>query len=275
MHADIREYIDQSDVQALAAPRVQVVETGKQDGYSALPTTWVGSKQVARHTRAAYGDDAGNFVHYLHYDAHYFHVGDAPLDPANPPPGYQAGVQVPTLIAPQASWSLDWQTDGATRADRRTLFDYLPLGPPPIVATIAPKSGATVGGSAVTITGTEFLGGATVRFGNVAAKVTIRDDRTISAIAPAQASGTVDVVVANPDGQAATLAGAFTYGDVQAAPDTRAVTVTPPATPPVAIPAPRGGQVLPSPTPTSIGPSPRALPSATGGAPQPLPPRRP
>jgi hypothetical protein len=67
----------------------------------------------------------GNFVHYLHYDFHHYHVGGEPPDPGNPPPNYQAGVQIPTVIAPQSRGSLAWQTDDTTTTDQPTLFDYL------------------------------------------------------------------------------------------------------------------------------------------------------
>jgi hypothetical protein len=67
----------------------------------------------------------GNFVHYLHYDFHHHHVGGEPPDPGNPPPNYQAGVQIPTVIAPQSRGSLAWQTDDTTTTDQPTLFDYL------------------------------------------------------------------------------------------------------------------------------------------------------
>jgi dienelactone hydrolase len=125
-HADIREYLDQSDLHALIAPRLLIVQTGKQDpNFSMSATPFAADKQVARRTRAAYGDDAGSFVHYLHYDFHHYHVGGEPPDPENPPPNYQAGVQVPRAIAPQSRGSLTWQTDGTTTTDQPTVFDYL------------------------------------------------------------------------------------------------------------------------------------------------------
>jgi hypothetical protein len=281
VHADVREYIDQADLHALIAPRMLIVQTGKLDGYSALPTPYVGDKQVARRSRVAYGDDADNFVHYLHYDAHALHIGDAPRDLANPPPGYQAGVQVPTVIAPQALWSLDWQMDGTTRTDRPTLFHYLPPGPPPTLTAITPTSGSIIGGSTATIKGTNFLGGAAVHFGTVvAAKVTIVDDRTISVILPAQPAGVVDVIVTNPDGQAVTLAAGFAYGNVLTNPDTRVATVTPTKNQPAPVPSPRSGPLAP-PVPTNAAPAPRSLPSATGvpapgaGTPNVITPQRP
>ena len=54
--------------------------------------------------------------------------------------------------------------------------------PPPTVSAISPTSGTTAGGTAVTITGTGFLSGATVSFGGTAATgVTVASSTSISA----------------------------------------------------------------------------------------------
>jgi len=88
-------------------------------------------------------------------------------------------------------------------------FTYIP---PPTVASVAPPSGPAVGGTVVTITGTNFTAGATVSFGGTAATgVIFVDAFTITATTPAHAAGAVTVVVTNPDGQSGSLAAAFTY----------------------------------------------------------------
>jgi photosystem II stability/assembly factor-like uncharacterized protein len=82
----------------------------------------------------------------------------------------------------------------------------------PTLTTVAPASGSTVGGTAVTLTGTGFLAGATVALGGTAATgVAVGSATTITATAPSHAAGAVDVVVTNPDAQSATKASAFTY----------------------------------------------------------------
>lgn len=88
-----------------------------------------------------------------------------------------------------------------------------PPVPAPTVTSIAPTSGPAIGGTAVTITGADFQSGATVTIGGAAASnVNVTSATTITATTPAgTADAVVDVVVANPDGQSATLAGAFTY----------------------------------------------------------------
>jgi heme/copper-type cytochrome/quinol oxidase subunit 2 len=84
--------------------------------------------------------------------------------------------------------------------------------PAPTVSSIAPSSGSQAGGTAVTITGTGFLSGATVKFGGTAAtNVSVVSATSITATAPAHTAGKVDVVVTNSDGLSATLAQAFTY----------------------------------------------------------------
>jgi len=77
---------------------------------------------------------------------------------------------------------------------------------------ISPSSGTTSGGTSVKITGTGFLSGATVTFGGVAGtNVTVANSTTITATTPAHTAATVNVVVANSNGQSSTLTSGFTY----------------------------------------------------------------
>jgi hypothetical protein len=83
--------------------------------------------------------------------------------------------------------------------------------PLPTVAAIAPNSGSTAGGTAVTITGTQFTGATSVTIGGAAATgMTVVNATTITATTPAHAAGAVDVVVTTPDGTG-TGTGLFTY----------------------------------------------------------------
>ena len=92
---------------------------------------------------------------------------------------------------------------------------YTYLNPPPqapTVTSVSPNSGSTSGGTTVTITGTDFAAGATVSFaGTAASNVTVTSTTSITASTPAHSIGSVDVVVANPDGQSGTLTSGFTY----------------------------------------------------------------
>ena len=98
-------------------------------------------------------------------------------------------------------------TSPTSAADRYT---YLAT---PTVTGINPTSGPTGGGTAVTITGTNFAGTPTVKFGaNVANNVTVITSSQITATSPAGTAGTVDVTVATPGGTSATSAAdQFTY----------------------------------------------------------------
>ncbi len=92
---------------------------------------------------------------------------------------------------------------------------YTYVNPAPTVTAIAPNSGPTAGGTAVTITGTGFLTNATVTLGGTAAtSVTVVSSTSITATTPAHAAGTVSVVVTNTGGQSGTLTNGFTYGSV-------------------------------------------------------------
>jgi plastocyanin len=83
--------------------------------------------------------------------------------------------------------------------------------PAPAITSIAPTSGSNAGGTAVTITGTGFLSGATVKFGATSATNVNVTSTSITATTPAHAIGKVDVVVTNSDSQSATLTQGFTY----------------------------------------------------------------
>jgi dienelactone hydrolase len=136
MHADMREYIDTSDLHALIAPRPLIVETGRQDTtYSTISTPFASDKQVARRSRLAYGSDASKFVHYLHYDHHNYHVGDidtvdeafhqAKLPPIFDHQDAPRGIHTPLITEPHIPFSLSWQTDETTVLIRPTLFHLL------------------------------------------------------------------------------------------------------------------------------------------------------
>lgn len=80
------------------------------------------------------------------------------------------------------------------------------------MTAISPSSGPISGGTAVTITGTGFLNGATVSLGGTSATgITVVSSTSITATTPAHAAGAVNVVVTNTDTQSGTLTNGFTY----------------------------------------------------------------
>ncbi len=102
--------------------------------------------------------------------------------------------------------SSDGQTSSLTSA-----FNYLAL----TVTSLSVTSGPSSGGTGVTVLGSEFQPGATVRFGGTSAAVTFKSSTELQTVTPAHTSGIVDVVVTNPspDSQAATRSGAFTFAN--------------------------------------------------------------
>jgi hypothetical protein len=97
---------------------------------------------------------------------------------------------------------------------------------PPTVTTLNPNRGTTVGGTSVTISGTNFANGISATFDGLAAQTTFVDNKTIRVTTPAHAAGAVDVVVKNSDGLSGTLRGGFTYEAPQLAPTVTGITPT-------------------------------------------------
>jgi len=93
-------------------------------------------------------------------------------------------------------------------------------GPPPTVASINPTSGKTVGGTAVTVTGSNFASGASLIIGGAeATNESVSGGTSLTATTGARSSaGTVEVVVRNPDGQSGTPGNGFRYLLVKANP---------------------------------------------------------
>jgi len=84
--------------------------------------------------------------------------------------------------------------------------------PPPTLSSVSPTSGPIAGGTTLTLTGTQFVAGATVTVGGIAAtSVNVTSSTSITATAPAHTAGAVNVVVTNPDGGSVTLNNGYTY----------------------------------------------------------------
>jgi hypothetical protein len=87
----------------------------------------------------------------------------------------------------------------------------------PVISSIAPRGGPQEGNTSVSIAGSGFRAGAIVTVGGAQARVTSIASTSISAITPpTQEAGAVDVVVTNPGGESATLAGGYTYNETPA-----------------------------------------------------------
>ena len=96
-----------------------------------------------------------------------------------------------------------------------------PAAPPiqPVAFTltsVSPSSGPTLGGDYIRVLGTGFQSDATVMIDGRAAQVTKITITTIDARTLAHPAGSVDLVVANPDGMTATLKTGFVFVELSA-----------------------------------------------------------
>ena len=121
--------------------------------------------------------------------------------------------------------------------------------PAPFLTSIAPATGSTDGGDFVTLYGTHFLGGMTVQIGGADCSnpwlCRVRHSTCLTP--PGAASGAVNVVAKNLDGQSSTLALGFTYSDDSGSGGGGSNS---------------GNPTLPAPTLTSL--SPRPVPQTAG-----------
>lgn len=90
--------------------------------------------------------------------------------------------------------------------------DKLSATPTVTALSVTPNIGPVGGGTPVTITGSGFLEGAKVTFGNIAATaVLVSSPTSLTAITPPHAAGIVDIEVTNTNNQKGVLKGGYTY----------------------------------------------------------------
>jgi hypothetical protein len=80
----------------------------------------------------------------------------------------------------------------------------------PTIITLNPLSGSVLGGTSVTISGTNFSGTTSVTFGGINASFGVINSTTLVTITPPGTIGSVDVVI-NTTGGSATAVNAYTY----------------------------------------------------------------
>jgi phosphatidylserine/phosphatidylglycerophosphate/cardiolipin synthase-like enzyme len=109
------------------------------------------------------------------------------------------GKTMVNLTAASPTWSF---TTGGTAA----------AGGSAVVQQISPPTGASTGGTAVTISGAGFTPGMTVNFGFApATKVVVVNSNTITCVTPAHAAGATDVVVMDAAGSRPVLSKGFGF----------------------------------------------------------------
>jgi hypothetical protein len=104
-------------------------------------------------------------------------------------------------------------TTAAGCSDARSANVNVTAGTSPVTVTsVAPVSGSTSGGTAVTINGTGFAAGAGVTFGGTAAtNVVVVSAIKITATTPAHTAGSVNVTVTNTNATSGTLTSGYLY----------------------------------------------------------------
>ena len=197
---------------AAGAVAVTVTNADSQSGTAASAFTYVAPAPTVASVSPASGPIGGGTA--VTITGANFAVGAAVTIGGAPATGVSV-VNGTTIAATTAAHAVGIVNVTVTNPDSQSAtltngFTY--LAPPPVVTTVAPTSGSTSGGTAITISGGNFLGGAIVTVGGTAATaVTVVDSSTITATTAAHTAGVADVTVANADGQASTLAGAYTY----------------------------------------------------------------
>jgi hypothetical protein len=108
-----------------------------------------------------------------------------------------------TVTAPSGAGIVDatvTTAGGMSATSSADRFTYVPVGPAPTVARVAPNKGSTGGGTSVTVTGTGFAGVTAVRFGSAsAASYVVNSPRSITATSPPETAAIVDVTVTTPN----------------------------------------------------------------------------
>jgi hypothetical protein len=88
-------------------------------------------------------------------------------------------------------------------------FTYV-APPKPVVTSVSPAEGPTSGGTIVTIKGSGFLAGSTVKIGKAALSVSVRSATEITARTPSYWAGRYEVIVSDENGSSSSGLG-FTY----------------------------------------------------------------
>ena len=131
-----------------------------------------------------------------------------------------------TATAPAGTGTVDVRITTVGGTSATSAADQFTYVPAPTVTSVSPASGSSIGGTTVTLTGTNFTGATAVTFGGTAATgFTVNSATQITATAPAGSAGTVDVRVTTTGGTSATgAAGQFTYVAITVTPATLAGT---------------------------------------------------
>jgi beta-glucanase (GH16 family) len=85
--------------------------------------------------------------------------------------------------------------------------------PTPRIMSVTPNNGCPIGGTAITVNGSNFVNGATMTIGGASAfAVTFVNSNTLTAVTPNNTRGAKNVIVNFPSLPSATLTNGYTYG---------------------------------------------------------------
>lgn len=131
-----------------------------------------------------------------------------------------APADLPPFIAAGSHFRVGWDPNGDgvdVIIDEFAFYDYAPSdarfdahyaqmlapGSPPSVASLHPSIGSIAGGNDVRIDGAAFTGTTDVTFDGTPASFVVDNDNQVTAVAPAHAAGTGQVIVTTPQGSSA------------------------------------------------------------------------
>ena len=190
-----------------AAATKNFTVTAKSFSFTISPSTFsVNQGDVVNITLTVPSNDASTIGHGILMETYVENGVDCPR-------GSSKNIQFTATTAGTFGFVCDIPDCGSGHSLMSGTFTVIKASnPAPTASSITPATGSQSGGTVVTITGTGFLTGATVKFGGTSAtNVSVESSTSIQATAPAHAAGKVDVVMTNTDNQSATLAQAFTY----------------------------------------------------------------
>jgi hypothetical protein len=106
-----------------------------------------------------------------------------------------------TAVSPAGTGTVDVTLTTPSGTSSTSSSDRFTYTPAPAVSGVSPVKGPVGGGTATTITGTDFTGATAVRFGSInAATFTVKSATSISATTPAESAGVTDVTVVTAAG---------------------------------------------------------------------------
>jgi len=125
-----------------------------------------------------------------------------------------SGTELVAVVPAGSAGSVDVTVDNGQGSSQTSSADTYTYGSPS-VSTISPSSGPVSGGTSVTVTGSGFTADSKVAFGlQYATSVTVQSSTSLTAVAPSESAGVVDVMVVTPGGHSTDVTNdQFTYNN--------------------------------------------------------------